>query len=425
MHHSAILPENRLLAFLGPGGAHSLIELVVLKRIQEKLGNIPFIDHVDATSGVSAGGIIAGGLASGHSVEEMNEIFNKYLPIIFRQLNHTLNTIRSKFLKAGNPERSKLIHQDIDILRNCVQELVGDIKIKDLSHSISLSAWDHTDREDEKVVRFVHDTRTPSLSLHDETSLVDAIVAGCCAPVLYPDFKILLNGQERALVDGGYFEHPLHLCISQLAELGGTQFQCIAFRAGRNPRPYDTTDYKQILPGTMNTLTESPIAYTYPRATIKACNDALRALIGEENFINFDIDMGQVIPEKLWPEISPDKATPEWMEWYRKIGETICEQQAEDIDRACQMLTVNYERKRELQRMAANNAQSIFPVTATAEGATAASSSFGRAVKGLTGALDTGTRFLQSLGARRIGNPEAGRQAEGGPLDTGDALTLQ
>lgn len=77
------------------GGILGLYSANILKHIQEDLlGGEAFSEYFDLVTGTSTGGIIALGLASGHTAEEIVAFYQKYGGEIFPHSPWIVNKIR-------------------------------------------------------------------------------------------------------------------------------------------------------------------------------------------------------------------------------------------------------------------------------------------------------------------------------------------
>ncbi len=193
---------------LSGGAAKGIVHLGVIEEL-EKSGV-----KIDMVGGCSIGALVGAMYAADPDIDRVNERVREFLdstegriiPIDYlpdeeveeqRSLMKTLASGLKKSIYYGI-SLTQLAYLDSEVLRNSIKELVPDVDIKDLPLPFVCSATD--------IANF-----TPHY--FESGSLVDAVVASCSMPGLYPPLKI--NGSM--LIDGGWAAPSL---VDNLRDMG-------------------------------------------------------------------------------------------------------------------------------------------------------------------------------------------------------------
>jgi uncharacterized protein len=173
------------------GGIKGLYSAYILKHICDEY-KIDLNEYFDLFCGTSTGGIIALGLASGLTINQIIDFYVNKGPEIFLYKNpitYAFSTVIQLFWKGKYSNKN---------LKNSLVEVFGNKKIMDLPKNICIP----TVRLSNQQLTVLKKDYRSDLTLHNEVSLVDAALATSAAPTYFPiiNIKELGNG---SFVDGG------------------------------------------------------------------------------------------------------------------------------------------------------------------------------------------------------------------------------
>lgn len=174
----------RILSLDG-GGAKGFYTLGVLSEI-ESLIKCPLHEKFDLVFGTSTGAIIASMIALGKSVDEIHQLYEKYVPEIMRR-------------KKAEEKSAKLAELAVSIY--------GDAKFEDVKTGLGIVS---TKWEMEKPMIFKGNIaqahgRKGSFTPGFGVKIGDAVQASCSAfPFFSPKTVTTSGGDRIKLVDGGY-----------------------------------------------------------------------------------------------------------------------------------------------------------------------------------------------------------------------------
>lgn len=177
------LPTYHVLALSG-GGYRSLYTATVLENLEAALGH-PLASHFDLICGTSAGGMLALGLASEISANELRLMFEnegKHIfgyPSIYRRL-------LGFWLKAKHDSAG---------LRQVLIDRFQDNTIGDLKHRVLVPAVNYSTGRGQ----FFKTPHHPSFELDHRMKIVDVALATTAAPVYFP----LSRNEKGVFADGG------------------------------------------------------------------------------------------------------------------------------------------------------------------------------------------------------------------------------
>jgi len=195
----------QILSLIG-GGIRGAFVTAYLAELEQKLGR-PLSDCFDLIAGTSTGGIIAAGLASGRSAEEMNNFYRDYGKQIFSP--------RSKYKAKGLmrlvfPFANKIFNWRTGgdlatafranfcpfALEEAFESAFLGKTLKDVNHTrLILPTLNLTDGEPH-----VFRSRHLPKAVHDQdVKIAEAVIASTAAPTYFPHRRI--NGKDY--VDGG------------------------------------------------------------------------------------------------------------------------------------------------------------------------------------------------------------------------------
>jgi uncharacterized protein len=116
----AIPAGNKVILSLDGGGVRGIMTLQLLKKL-EAVAGIPCYELFDMVAGTSTGGIIAGLIASGKRVDEIEEQYIKLVKDVFK----TRSIIANRFLNP--PLYTKGLY------RKSLKDLVGNVTLREVS----------------------------------------------------------------------------------------------------------------------------------------------------------------------------------------------------------------------------------------------------------------------------------------------------
>lgn len=173
------------------GGILGLYSVNILKHIQKDILNgAPFSDYFDLITGTSTGGIIALGLAGGHSAEEIESFYLKHGRDIFPKGNALVRAIRLLFSSKYQNEK----------LASCLDDFFGLAKVSECKTKFCVPAVDVSEGR-----AVVFKTNNNGLQKRDENFLLkDIALATSAAPTYLP---LHAFDQFPALADGGLWQN--------------------------------------------------------------------------------------------------------------------------------------------------------------------------------------------------------------------------
>lgn len=192
--------SGKILALSG-GGFRGLYTVRILRRLEERIGK-PLGEHFDLITGTSIGGIIALGIASGLSIDEIEKKFIDSGEIIFPKplaaptpiWPKILTPIRN-FFRVTRAIR-KPIH-DSRGLKAVLQEMFGDKMMKDLkSAHVAITAANLSTGEP-KMFKTPHHE---DLYLDSNIKVCDVALATSAAPVYFPIHEV--EDTKTSFADG-------------------------------------------------------------------------------------------------------------------------------------------------------------------------------------------------------------------------------
>ena len=208
----------QILSLIG-GGIRGAFVTSYLKELEAKLGR-PLAESFDLIAGTSTGGIIAAGLAFGHSAAKMHDFYVRYGESIFtkrstykasgiyRYLFPTVNWI---FKKRTGGELSSAFQSNFcpEALQTSFDEGFGENTLGDIKCTRLIMPAVNLTKGVPHVFRSTHLPK----AIHDkDIKISDAIIATTAAPTYFPHKQI----GENAYVDGGVWaSDPSMLAVAE------------------------------------------------------------------------------------------------------------------------------------------------------------------------------------------------------------------
>lgn len=208
----------QILSLIG-GGIRGAFVTSYLKELEQKLGR-PIAESFDLIAGTSTGGIIAAGLAFGHSAEKMHDFYVRYGASIFsprppykakgiyKFLFPPVNWIFKK-RTGGNLDTAFRSRFSPDALETSFEEGFGDSTLGDIKCTRLIMPAVNLTKGQPHVFRSTH---LPKAIKDKDIKIADAIIATTAAPTYFPHRQI----GDNAYVDGGVWAaDPSMLAVAE------------------------------------------------------------------------------------------------------------------------------------------------------------------------------------------------------------------
>lgn len=194
-----IEPAVRRLLCIDGGGIKGTQPAAFLAALEEDLDR-PIGQYFDLIAGTSTGGILAIGLALGHSAKSLLHFYEDRGPTIFgppveaeekpRPLERLLRRIRAKAQHVVGPK------YDATILKAELTKVLKGARIGDAKARLVIPAWD-ADRRCPHIYKTAHHER---INTDYREPALDAAMATAAAPSYFKRYK---TAKDVGLLDGG------------------------------------------------------------------------------------------------------------------------------------------------------------------------------------------------------------------------------
>ncbi len=212
------MAKFQILSLIG-GGIRGAFVTSYLKELEQKLGR-PIADSFDLIAGTSTGGIIAAGLAFGHSAEKMHQFYVDYGASIFterdpyrpkgiyRFLYPPVNWLFEK-KTGGSLHTAFRARYCPTALEKSFAEGFGDHTLGEIECTRLIMPAVNLTKGVPHVFRSTHLPK----AIHDkDIKIAEAIIATTAAPTYFPHRQI----GENAYVDGGVWaSDPSLLAVAE------------------------------------------------------------------------------------------------------------------------------------------------------------------------------------------------------------------
>lgn len=191
----------RILSLDG-GGLRGLISARILQRLVDAPGIAGWLDRVDLIAGTSTGGILALGLAAGHSPQEMADLYRNKGPEIFD--DSLWDEIRDLGKLIGAEYSNKP-------LKKILQQTFGTTRLKQLERKVAIPTFDldnaaQIPRKRSWQPKIFHNF--PGKDSDGEQLASDVALYTSAAPTYFPS--------ADGYIDGGVFaNNPSMVAIAQ------------------------------------------------------------------------------------------------------------------------------------------------------------------------------------------------------------------
>ena len=212
------MAKFQILSLIG-GGIRGAFVTSYLKELEQKLGR-PIAESFDLIAGTSTGGIIAAGLAFGHSAEKMHQFYVDYGASIFterepykakgiyRFFYPTVNWIFNK-KTGGDLHTAFRARYSPTALEKSFDEGFGEHTLGEIQCTRLIMPAVNLTKGAPHVFRSTH---LPEAIQDRDIKIADAIIATTAAPTYFPHRQI----GDNAYVDGGVWAaDPSMLAIAE------------------------------------------------------------------------------------------------------------------------------------------------------------------------------------------------------------------
>jgi patatin-like phospholipase len=186
-----IMTQTRRVLSCDGGGVRGIVTLRYLEELEKEVG--PCYEYFDMFAGTSTGAFIAAALASGRTVKELIEVYDRMRKQVFRwRLRSYFHPLLIKYSKEG--------------MRRFLREYFQDIRFSDLQRDIMITAVDTFRSETTYFSCF----RLPDGKLHgayQNIRLRDAVEASASAPTYF--------ASHGRFIDGGctVYNNPAYMAV--------------------------------------------------------------------------------------------------------------------------------------------------------------------------------------------------------------------
>jgi predicted acylesterase/phospholipase RssA len=169
---------------LDAGGVRSLLTAILLERLENLYPG--FVDSVDLFAGVSAGGILALGLAAGYTPGELRKLYEEALREVFA--SNAWRQVRSVGGLVG-------ARYEIEPFRKLLLQYFGDRTLGDLQRQVLVTSIELDNKH--YVLRhwqFRVFHNLPGAQSYADLRLVDAGLRTCATPTYFPVYQGHIDG---------------------------------------------------------------------------------------------------------------------------------------------------------------------------------------------------------------------------------------
>lgn len=201
--------SRRILCIDG-GGILGTFPAAFLAELETRLDR-PIGAYFDLIAGTSTGGILAIGLAMGHSASELLHLYEKRGPDIFGAGNGPVMNIACRYLRGLQWAVRRKYHPRR--LRSALTDVLGEKRIGDAKTRLIVPAWNPV-AQSVYIYKTAHHAR---LRTDYKASAVDAALATSAAPTYFPQH---ITPQGTGLLDGGVWaNNPTAIAVVEAVSL--------------------------------------------------------------------------------------------------------------------------------------------------------------------------------------------------------------
>ena len=204
---------------LAGGGIRGAFITSYLMELEQKLGR-PIADCFDLIAGTSTGGIIAAGLANGHSAEKMHDFYVNYGASIFEErapykakgMNRIMFPLANFFTRKCTGRALDAVFRarfSPAALELALQDCFGDDTLGGVMCTRLIMPSVNLTKGEPHVFRSKHLPK----AMHDKNiKLVDAVTATTAAPTYFPNHNI---GGDTYIDGGVWASDPSMLAVAE------------------------------------------------------------------------------------------------------------------------------------------------------------------------------------------------------------------
>lgn len=370
-----------------------LIPAHIMARIEQETG-LRMADMVDVFCGPSTGAILNSALTLRHQdykdrpkyrARHMVRFYERegvnIFPIDrFREFRGLIHDFNNRTMRLGQLNSIfRHGHYDPRNLGIALKALFGDAKLGDSIKSLIIPAYNidgeqltllnEADESDDAPVHtknniidqgghamwmknILFNRGLPSHRPPQEVALYDAVMASAAAPTFFPCHHFQARDtyhskpREYAGIDGSIFDNP---CITYLGALRqhllpGQKLTMIGLGTGYTNKSVKKEDWNRYGSlGVVDPVNDLPLINIFFHASESALMETFAEEMGDDLYIfNKSLISGR---EGDWPNTQIDDGSPENLARLKNFAEMIIEENKSKLDKVCDILVRNYERK--------------------------------------------------------------------------------
>lgn len=223
----------RIMSFDG-GGLKGLLSLGMMRRISERLGSTDWIARTDLFAGTSTGGLVALGLAAGHSTGELARFYRERGLSIFNKKTFLYRTSIFRTLHIGYENRA---------LREPLGELLGEKRLTELEKDVLVVAFDLKQKQGKRASWAPKIFHSLAGEGRDEDLAREVALYTSAAPTYLPSVE--------GYIDGGVCANNPSMCaLAQLFDARTREkpaleeIRMLSFGTGVNPKCLEARDIR-------------------------------------------------------------------------------------------------------------------------------------------------------------------------------------
>lgn len=373
------------------GGIRGIVPAIMMSHIEEQTG-LRMADMVDVFSGPSTGAILNTALNVPHPDDKMRPKYrarhlvkfyeregrNIFPPDRFRAFRALLHDFNNRTMKISQLKSlMRHGHYDPSYLGRSLRRLLGETHMSETLKSLIIPFYNI---DDANLMPLMDRNETESSPVHTRNNLIeegghaiwiknmkenhgfqktapcpdismfDAVMGSTAAPTYFPchDFYYDRNDGTGAkhvtAIDGSIFDNP---CITYHGALSrhvddDTKIIPILLGTGYSLKAFSKAQWNSYGSiGVVDPAHDLPLINILFHAPESALIDSFFEEMGRDMFV-FNKSIIKSDPS-MRPTLQIDDATPENIINLKKFAACMIEEQAQDIDRLCNLLVHNYE----------------------------------------------------------------------------------
>lgn len=335
------------------GGARALLPLRVLAHIREKRQS-HFINGIDCFAGPSTAAIYMSGFNTPDpknpteplwSEQDMVDNYQKTLPEIFHlhhKRRHLSGMFHDKILpkSVASSNASKRFITSAHkynqaILEAYLKDLNTGRKFSDGLKSQLVGAHSFSG----KNIRFKDIKEAPHHNFEANMAAHKIATASSAHPICFPSYPMELECGKYNFIDGGFFEHPLHVYLEMRRILPEEyEIHMVYMSTGNEPsHGCSSEEFDRLgITGYFDLKNKMPLSTQFTAAQFKENMNTLRAELGDR-LHEFDFNLEDYFPKNEIPLM--DDIQPSTLEKYEESSKRLIIAKAESIRDISDLLT--------------------------------------------------------------------------------------